>query len=211
MRTLSLTLVAGVLVMAGMATAHAQSASDYAAPGFYGALGYHDVSPKSGNGVLAGTFHVSLDSDAEPSLTLGYRFPQGWGVEVWSPITKFKHDVKLDGVKSASIKHMPILVTAQYHFLTDQAWQPFVGLGYGWVSISGERTIPPTAGISLNVKDDSGFVGQLGLDYFATPNVFVQVDARYFSWTSKVELNGMDVGKGKVDPWIYGVSVGYKF
>lgn len=208
MKSISLTLAAAALALTGMATAHAQ---DYAAPGFYGAIGYYDVSPKNHNGVLAGAFQSDINSDAEPTLTLGYRFKQGWGVEAWLPLAKFKHDVSLDGAKSASIKHMPILLTVQHHFLPDQPWQPFAGLGYGWVSITGERTTGPIAGTSLNVKDDSGIVGQLGLDYFATPNVFVRVDAKYFKWTSDVELNGAGIGSVKVDPWIYGVSVGYKF
>lgn len=208
MKLTRLALIPAVLFATGIGVAHAQSYSD---PGFYGALGYYDVSPKSNNGVLAGAFNSSINSDAEPTLTLGYRFQQGWGVEAWLPITKFEHDVSLDGAKSASIKHMPILLTVQYHFLSGDAWQPFVGLGYGWVSISGERTTGPIAGTNLNVKDASGFVGQFGLDYFATSNIFLRVDAKYFDWESDVSLNGAGIGQVKVNPWIYGVSVGYRF
>jgi len=61
------------------------------------------------------------------------------------------------------------------------------------------------------VKDGSGFVGQLGLDFHATPNVFVRADAKYFDWSSDVRLNGAGIGKANVDPWIYGISVGYSF
>lgn len=203
------------LILAGCALAFAQTgglhAQDYAAPGFYGAIGYGNVAPKSNNGVLAGAFHSSINEDWEPTLTLGYRFPQSWSAELWLPITKFQHDVKLEGMQSATIKHMPLLLTGQYHFLADQAWQPFVGAGYGWVSVSHERTTGPIAGTDLRVKDASGFVGQLGLDYFATPNLFVRADAKYFDWRSDVDLNGAGIGKVKVDPWIYGISVGYKF
>lgn len=208
MKALTLTFTACALALAGMSGVHAQ---DYNAPGFYGAIGYSDVSPKNNNGVLAGAFHSSIGDDAEPALTLGYRFPQSWGVEAWFPIVKFEHDVKLEGTQSATIKHMPILITGQYHFLADQAWQPFVGLGYGWVSISDERTTGPIAGTSLNVKDGNGVVAQLGLDYYATPNLFIRADAKYFNWSSNVDLNGAGIGKVKVDPWIYGLSVGYKF
>lgn len=208
MKAVPLTILATVITLAGMASAHAQ---DYSTPGFYGAIGYNNVSPKSNNGVLAGAFNSSISDDWEPTLTFGYRFRLGWGVEAWLPITKFQHDVSLDGARSASIKHMPILLTGQYHFLTNQPWQPFVGLGYGWVSISGEQTTGPIAGTTLNVKDASGFVGQLGLDYFATSNIFVRVDAKYFDWKSDVSLNGAAIGQVKVNPWIYGVSVGYKF
>lgn len=211
MKPLSLTLMAGALLLAGVATAQAQSAQDYASPGFYAALGYGSVDPKSNNGVLAGTFHSSINSDAEPTLTLGYRFDGGWGAEAWFPVTKFQHDVSLDGARSASIKHMPVLLTGQYHFLGDQAWQPFVGLGYGWVNVSGERTTGPIAGTSLRVGNASGFVAQAGLDYFATPNVFLRADVKYFDWRSNVALNGAGIGRVTVNPLIYGVSIGYKF
>lgn len=200
-------LIACLLLGTG-ASVHA---ADHGAPGFYGMVGYSDVSPKSNNGVLAGAFHSSIGSDAEPSLTLGYRFDGGWAAEAWLPVVKFEHDVRLEGARSASIKHMPVLLTGQYHFLADQAWQPFVGAGYGWVSVSDERTTGPLAGTSLRVKDADGFVGQVGLDYFATSNIFVRADIKYFDWKSDVSLNGAGIGKVKVDPWIYGLSVGYKF
>lgn len=208
MQASTLTSIGCALAIALSGSAQAQ---DYSAPGFYGAIGYNDVAPKSNNGVLAGAFNASISDDWEPTLTFGYRFPQNWSAEVWLPIMKFQHDVKLDGAQSATIKHMPLLLTGQYHFLADQAWQPFVGLGYGWVSVSDERTTGPIAGTSLRVKDSSGFVAQLGLDYYATPNLFARADAKYFDWSSDVNLNGAGIGTVKVDPWIYGISVGYKF
>ena len=208
MKAIHLTAMAGALALAGIAPVYAQ---DHVAPGFYGAIGYNNVSPQSNTGVLAGAFRSSIGSDSEPTLTLGYRFPQGWGVEGWLPITKFQHNVSLNGAQSASIKHMPILLTAQYHFLQNQALQPFVGLGYGWVNVSDVRTSGPIAGTNLNVQNGSGVVGQLGVDYFVTPNVFVRADAKYFNWSSNVQLNGAAIGHVDVNPWIYGVSVGYKF
>lgn len=208
MKVLPLIVAGCALAVAGAGTARAQ---DYSAPGFYGAVGYNGVAPKSSNGVLAGAFRSSIGDDWEPTLTLGYRFAPNWGAELWLPLVKFEHDVKLDGAKSATIKHMPLLLTAQYHFLADQAWQPFVGLGYGWVNVSDERTTGPIAGTNLDVKDGSGVVGQLGLDFHATSNVFVRADAKYFNWSSDVRLNGAGIGKAKVDPWIYGISVGYSF
>ena len=208
MKVASLATLAGALVLAAAGTAQAQQASG---PGFYGAIGYHYVNPKSGNGTLAGAFRSDINSDSEPTLTLGYNFDANWSAEAWLPLTKFKHDVSLNGARSASIKHMPYLFTAQYHFLPDSPVRPFVGAGYGFVNVSGERTTGPIAGTSLNVKGADGFVGQVGVDYYATDNVFVRADARYFDWKSKVDLNGAGIGEVKVNPWIYGVSVGYRF
>ncbi len=208
MNKLVIALAAGTLAAAATPGVRAQSFGD---PGFYAAIGYYDVAPKSNNGVLANTFRSDINSDAEPTVTLGYKFNRNWSAEAWLPLTKYQHDVKLDGATSASIQHRPILLTAQYHFLPDSAWQPFIGAGYGWVNVSGERTTGPLAGTNLNVGSGDGFVGQFGVDYYASANVFIRADARYFDWKSDVQLNGAGIGSVKVNPWIYGVSVGYRF
>jgi outer membrane protein len=206
--TTPLTLLAGAVLASAVVSAQAQ---DAARPGFYAAIGVHSVNPKSGNGTLAGAFKTDINSDTEPSLTLGLRVDEHWSAEAFLPLTKFKHDVRLNGAKSASIKHMPFLLTAQYHFLPESRVQPFIGAGYGWVSVSGERTTGPIAGTRLNVKNGDGFVGQFGVDYMAGRHLFVRGDVRYFDWKSKVDLNGAGIGQVKVNPWIYGVSVGYRF
>lgn len=120
--------------------------------------------------MLAGAFSSSINSVAEPTLTLGYRLQRGWGVEAWLPITKFKHDVSLDGAVGVDQAHTdppksPVTLPVRRRVAAVcRAW-------YGLVSVSGERTTGPIAGTNLNVKDASGFVGQVGLDYFATSNV----------------------------------------
>ena len=201
-------LTAAILAVVGMSSAHAQSVSD---PGFYTALGYYDVSPKSNNGVLAGTLKSDIGSDAKPTVTFGYKFENNWAAEAWVPLSKFEHDVKLDGATSASIKHQPILLTAQYRFMSDSMVQPFLGAGYGWVSVGSERTMGPIAGTNLNVGSGDGFVGQFGVDFFTSSNLFIRADARYFDWKSDVQLNGAGIGQVKVNPWIYGINIGYRF
>lgn len=208
MKAIPLILAGGVMLAAASQPARAQNGDQ---PGLYGAIGYDSVQPQSGNGTLAGTFKTDINNDARPTLTLGYRFNSAWSAEAWLPITKFKHEVKLSGMPSADIKHMPFLVTAQYHFMAGSRVQPFVGLGYGWVSVSDERTKGPIAGTNLNVGNDNGITAQLGVDLFASDHVFVRADARYFNWKSKVKLNGADIGQVSVNPWILGVGVGYQF
>jgi outer membrane protein len=208
MKSLPLILASGVLLAASSLPAHAANGDR---PGFYGAIGYSSLQPKSGNGTLAGAFRTDIGNDSEPTLTLGYRFTGNWSAELWLPVSKFKHTVKLDGMTSASIKHMPYLLTAQYHFMAGSRFQPFVGLGYGWVNVNGERTEGPIAGTSLDVKKGDGVTAQIGADMFASDNVFVRADVRYFDWKSNVSLNGAGIGQVKVNPYIYSLSVGYQF
>ena len=83
MNKLTLALAVGTLAVAGIPGAHAQA---YADPGFYGAIGYYNVAPKSNNGVLAGAFKSDIGSDSEPTVTLGYKFNGNWSAEAWLPL-----------------------------------------------------------------------------------------------------------------------------
>lgn len=214
MKFIYLVMTAGVLTMAVGTAARAQDMQDYAEPGFYGAVGYGNVSPKSSTGTLLGVFNSSVNNDAEPTLTLGYRFPQGLGLEVWTPINRFQHDLSLGGTRAASFEDRPLLLTVQYHFLQDGAVQPFVGLGYGRVKVSDEHIVGPNGPVSggdLDIENNDGLVGQVGVDVFVTPRLFVRADARYFQWKSDVSVEGVGIGQLEVNPWIYGISLGFGF
>lgn len=143
-------------------------------------------------------------------MTLVSKFDGNCAAEAWFTLTKFKHEVDLNGARSASIRHAPLLLTAQYHSLPNSTVQPFIGANYGWVAVSGERTTGPIAGTIVDFKNAEGFVGQLRLDCCATPNI-IRADARYFDRKSKVELNGARIGQASIAPWIYRARVGYRF
>lgn len=208
MKVLFLMLFVGVLFVVMVGVVQVQSIFGL---GFYGVIGYYYVNFKSGNGMLVGVFCSDINSDFEFILILGYNFDSNWSVEVWLLLIKFKYDVSLDGVKLVSIKYMLYLFMVQYYFLFDSVFCLFIGVGYGFVNVSGECIIGLIIGILFNVKSGDGFVGQFGVDYYVIDNVFICVDVCYFDWKSKVEFNGVGIGEVKVNLWIYGVSVGYCF
>lgn len=178
--------------------------------GFYGTIGWHQMNPKSDNGTIAG-FRTDVNSDSRPDLTLGYNFDQNWGAQVWMPLGKFENRLRQNGATVADVKVAPVLVTGQYHFLPGSTVNPYVGLGYGWMATTGERGTGAWTGNTVNVKNASGFVAQGGVDFKVADHVFVRADASYLNAAAKVDMNGAGAGKLKLDPWIYGVSVGYQF
>lgn len=201
---IALATSAALLGLAGTASA----ADD--GSGFYGALGWHQLNPKSDNGSIAG-FRTDVNSASRPDLTLGYNFDQNWGAQVWMPLGKFENTLRQGGAAVADVKINPVLVTGQYHFLPGSTVNPYVGLGYGWMATTGERGTGAWAGNTVNVKNASGFVAQGGVDFKVADHVFIRADASYLNAAAKVDMNGIGAGKLKLDPWLYGVSVGYNF
>ncbi len=201
---LALATAAALAAIAGTA-----SAADNGS-GFYGAVGWHQLNPKSNNGTLAGA-RTDVNSASRPDLTLGYNFDQNWGAQVWMPLGKFEHTLRQGGVDVAKAKVNPVLATAQYHFLPGSTFNPYVGLGYGWTGISGERGLGPLSGVPVNAKNASGFVAQGGVDFKVADHVFIRADASYLDASAKTDIGGVNAGKLKLNPWLYGVSVGYTF
>lgn len=208
MKFLPLTLAGGVLLAIGSVSAHAGTTTQ---PGFYGAVGYSSLQPRNNGGTLAGNMDTRVNDNARPTLTLGYRFDDHWSAEAWVPFTKFKHEVNVQGAPAATVKHLPVLLTAQYHYRVHDRVQPYFGLGYGVVSVTGEQTEGAFGGSKLNVKQGDGITAQFGVDVLATPHIFVRAEARYLHWNSKVALDGTTVGMVTVNPWIYSIGVGYRF
>jgi len=134
-----------------------------------------------------------------------------WGLEVLAAYP-FKHDLELlDGTRIGSTKQLPPTVSLQYHFMPTEKLQPYVGFGLNYTSFFSEKTSGPLEGSDLHLGDSWGLAGQIGFDVLMNDNWFFNLDARYISIQTKARLDGASLGKVKIDPWVYGVHIGYRF
>jgi hypothetical protein len=87
---------------------------------------------------------------------------------------------------------IPIGVFCDYHFgpmLSDTRWDPFVGLGLGFVIANASYSGQPINGFNPSAAYSSGifFTGQLGARYFFSPSMAIRAEYG-FSYT------GLSVG-----------------
>ncbi|NOX49523.1 MAG: OmpW family protein, partial [Gammaproteobacteria bacterium] len=52
--------------------------------------------------------------------------------------------------------------------------------------------------------------GQIGLDIDLTERWFVNIDVRYIDIDTKAKLNGSSLGTVNIDPWLYGLNLGFR-
>jgi outer membrane protein len=179
---------------------------------FYGIAGYSNVNPTSDNGVLAGA-DAEVNDDWSFTGALGYRFNPNFTAELGTALVPFKHTVKLDGLGNvASLKHRPTTVSMNYQFMADSKFRPYVSLGYGWVSISDEKTQGPLTGLDINVENSNGLIFGAGADFTINDNLFFRAELKKLNFDSNVSVETLgNVGKAEVDPLIFGLSLGYQF
>ncbi|MGO4853245.1 OmpW/AlkL family protein [Phaeovulum sp. W22_SRMD_FR3] len=189
------------------APAAAQSAGDITL-GF----GFHQVMPKSDNGALVGgTLPVSVGNSARPTFTAEYFIRDNLGIELLAALP-FKHSVNIDGLgQVGTVKHLPPVISLQYHFQTGSAFSPFIGAGLNYTAFFSEKTSGALAGSKLELKDSWGLALHAGFDYKVSDHGALRTDLRWMDIDTSVKLDGAKIGTVNIDPVVAGVSYVYRF
>ncbi len=207
MRKTPLMLSALVLAVSAAAPAMAQSKGDWTI-----GAGVHQVAPKSNNGSLAGgTLAVDVGNDVKPTITGEYFIADNLGIEVLAALP-FKHDINIAGLgRVGSTKHLPPVVSLQYHFNSAGTVSPFIGAGLNYTTFFSESTGGALAGSKLKLDDSLGLAAHVGLDFNISPKAAIRVDARWADIDTDVRLDGAKLGTVNIDPLVYGASYVVRF
>lgn len=174
----------------------AQSAGDWTI-----GLGLASVMPKDGNGTLtAGA--VDVGNDLRPSITVEYFIRDNIGVELLAA-TPFKHDVSVGALgKVGTVKHLPPVVSLNYHWDTGSAFQPYAGVGVNFTGFWDEKTTGALADSELSLKNSWGLAAQVGADWWLNDRAALRGTVRWIDIDSDVYLDGTKIGTAEVDPLV---------
>ncbi len=180
-------------------------------------VGVHQVNPTSDNGALDGAalglgrLPVNVNSDVKPTITAEYFIADNLGIEVLAALP-FKHEVSIEGVGTVGeTKHLPPVVSLQYHFNSAGKVSPFVGAGINYTTFFGEETRGALTGTRLKLEDSWGLAMHAGLDFKVGKRGALRIDLRWADIDTKVEVNGARLGSTHIDPLVYGAAYVMKF
>ncbi|NIF86029.1 OmpW family protein [Comamonas sp. Tr-654] len=186
-------------------TAFAQSSFDGSSSWMVRARAVH---LNSENGGPAGDAGVSINNKWMPELDVSYFFTPNIAAELILTFPQ-KHDVRLNGDKIGTLKHLPPTLLAQYHFTNLGAFKPYVGAGVNYTRFSNVSILDGAVTVK---KNSVGGALQIGFDYALDKNWSLNFDVKKVYLGTKVTGAGVfQDTKFKVDPWLVGVGVGYRF
>ncbi|MDX1570369.1 MAG: OmpW family outer membrane protein [Xanthomonadales bacterium] len=195
------------LIIAVLAALIAVPASAFEAGDWMVRAGITNVDPKSDN-------HPVVDADAGAALNLNatYMWTENWAIDILAAIP-FNHELYLvdGGAKVGETDQLPPTVSIQYHFMSNQKFRPYVGLGLNYTTFFDEKTRGPLAGSDLDLDDSFGLAAQIGFDYMLDDHWFANLDARWMDIDTEAKLDGTSLGDVEIDPLVYGFSFGYRF
>jgi outer membrane protein len=106
---------------------------------------------------------------------------------------------------------LPPTLTLQYHFTNFGAFKPYLGAGVNYTMFYNQSG---KSAESLDVKNAFGVALQAGFDYMLDDHWGLNVDAKKIFLRPDFDANvgGTGVsGKAKLDPWLVGAGVTYRF
>ncbi|MRT31874.1 OmpW family protein [Herbaspirillum aquaticum] len=169
-----------------------------------------NLSPDNKSDQVGGTGasdRISINNKVIPEFDVSYFFTPNIAAELVLTYPQ-KQDVRLDGNKIGTFKHLPPTLTLQYHFMPEAAFSPYVGAGINYTRIS-------SVNLANGLQLDSSSVGgalQIGADYKINKNWLINFDIKKVQISSDVKTaSGTKVSNVKIDPWLIGVGVGYRF
>lgn len=169
-------------------------------------VGVTTVDPKSNNSAV-----VNVDDATSLTFNATYMFRPNWGFELLAA-WPFEHDIRLtDGTFVGTTEHLPPTFSVQYHFAPDSTIRPYLGVGLNYTVFMSESLSGPLAGSDLKLHSSTGFAVQFGIDFMVNENWSINLDVRSIDIETDADLDGAFLTTVKIDPLVFGVSVGYRF
>ena len=159
----------------------------------------------SSSALAADSVHVS--NKTIPEVDISYFFTPNLAAELVLTYPQ-KHDVTLNGANIGSFKHLPPTLSVQYHFTPEAQFSPYLGAGVNYTRISQVDLLGGAADLD---KNSFGLSLQAGVDFKLDKNWSLNLDVKKVQIRSDLSASGTKLGTVKVDPWLVGVGVGYRF
>ena len=152
-----------------------------------------------------------------PQLDFTYFFTPNFAVNLIAATTR--HDVEVTGsalgdVDLGRVWALPPTLTFQYHPLPAERFSPYVGVGVNWTMFYGEGGSRTPGVLDVDVRNAFGVALNVGLDIEMAPNWLMNVDVKKLFLRPDVAVDtalGRIYATADLDPWIFGLSVRYRF
>jgi outer membrane protein len=117
------------------------------------------------------------------------------------------HSLKIEDFSIGSVGLIPPTLTLQYHFAPDGSARPYIGVGVNYTIFYQQSGLLD----DLDLKNSFGWDGQFGVDFTVGKGVLLNLDIKYINVETDVSIDGMDLGKVKINPWVIGFGVGHRW
>lgn len=205
----------GALVFATSATASDTAAWDNHAGTVLlrvHALGIFPENKSSSISAIGGK--VDIPSRLAPEVDVSYFFSDHIAAQLIATLTRVPVTATrtaLGNVPVGRVNALPPTLTVQYHFTPSGAFSPYLGAGITDLILYKSK---PAGGAvnSVSFENNVGAALQAGFDYQLSPHWFLnaEIDQIFVKTRANID-HGAISARVDVNPFLFGVGVGYRF
>jgi outer membrane protein len=163
-----------------------------------------DMSNKDSTGL-----GLNVNNKTIPEIDISYFINKNVAVELILTVPQ-KQTVNSTalGTDIGTFKHLPPVITLQYHFDNFADFKPYVGAGLNYTQITHVNLLD--GGATINSHSWGGAL-QAGIDFPIDKNLSFNIDIKKLSLKTDVFVGGANRGVLKLDPTLIGVGLGYRY
>jgi len=163
-----------------------------------------DMSNKDSTGL-----GLNVNNKKIPEIDISYFINKNVAVELILTVPQ-KQTVNSTalGTDIGTFKHLPPVITLQYHFDNFADFKPYVGAGLNYTQITQVNLLD--GGANINSHSWGGAL-QAGIDFPIDKNLSFNIDIKKLSLKTDVFVGGANRGVLKLDPTLIGVGLGYRY
>jgi outer membrane protein len=150
---------------------------------------------------------VDIEDKLIPEFDVSYAFNSHWSADLVLTIPQ-EHEVKVNGTKVGTFKHLPPTLLAKYNFSPIGGFTPYIGAGVNFTLIFDDDLLGGAAKLD---NYSIGPAGQAGFDYKLTEHWALNVDVKRVMLRTDVKVGGSTLTEARLDPWLYSLGLRYQF
>ncbi len=159
--------------------------------------------------------HVATSTDQVPEIDFTRFFTPNIAAELIVATTH--HDISLKGsavnhgakTGLGSVNLLPPTLTLQYHANPEGTFRPYAGAGLNYTFFYGAKTGGAATG--LKYQDHLGYALQAGFDYMIDERFGLNFDVKKIFLKTNVQVNNLYTARVRLDPWLIGGGISYRF
>jgi outer membrane protein len=181
-----------------------------------------NIDPNESSGTIGDTgSEVAVDSATVPEVDVTYMFNNRLGIEVVAAIAD--HDLTasggaVGGADLGTVSILPPTVVLQFHPAPGGMFDFYIGAGVNYTNFYDYDLSDDLEGLGVTDIDFSssfGLAGDVGLNVWLGDNFNINGDIKYaqISTDAKIKAGSdtLDTVAVDINPWIFGVGIGWRF
>ena len=157
---------------------------------------------------------AAVDDAITADVDFSYFFTDNVAAEL--TLTVSPHDVEAKNTSAGKldlgdVKLLPPTLTLQYHFIPDGKIRPYVGAGVNYTIFFDEEA---GDAVGIDYDDAFGLALQAGVDIAIDEHWALNFDVKKIWLETDVSVDALGTtvkADVDIDPWLFGVGLGYRF